>query len=766
MKRTLTLICSFILGLLELMAQNVVYGNVKDSLGNPLNDVIVSVITERDSAVIAYTYTAGGEFMLRYSPSAADTCQLNIHGFGFEELIFNIPKDSTAYDAGDIRLIQTYNSIEASYVVIETEYAIQSTQGKTIYSIPQIMSENSIDLYALLQKIPDIIIEGDDVKVLGKGNSAFTINGRPLRPNELKSLSPKDVLKISIDRMPSSKYSTSVKSVIDIKTKHSSSDRIRLLNDFRFNNEPQNTSGIYCTNQIGNLSSFLGYSYLYARKRYTTEYETDIYNLDNSISQRIYTQEPFFTSNTHTLILGPEYKFNPKHNIDLQYQLSVDGSSSYNYETFDLAGIESDIITGCSALKENMHDIILRYRYDNDTTSFDVNIGYSSYLESSSIDNNEEITNIRGGKESLHNNYNSEYDSRIIHMATMFEHSFNINEISIGVNLAKIWNSGKIVSETYRNESNYVEEFQSSVWATFGQVWKRLNWKFGIRGEYLYRQSNENKAPFLWLPTCNVAYNFTPDFIISTYYRRYTVHPTVDERDPILHYVNKYEYMQGNPHLKSYVENECTLRIDLPFNLSLQTGYNFAKDPIIMMDDIYDLSKQQTILTYHNFPSKKNLIVDASWSYRKSNYALNINGSYNQYFSKLNFNNSIIELKKPMWGLRLYQSIIFAKIAELEMSINYNTAYDALYSRMGNKYDLDLSLTLSIIKRKLNIVIACNNLLYNDEESWEMYKQIMTHNINKMFDRQLRIGISYNFNNYKHTFKKNYSNSDIIDRIY
>ena len=62
-----------------------------------------------------------------------------------------------------------------------------------------------------------------------------------------------------------------------------------------------------------------------------------------------------------------------------------------------------------------------------------------------------------------------------------------------------------------------------------------------------------------------MSYALSDEVNFNAYFRRSTVHPTLRERDPVLYYVNKYEYVQGNPDLKSYIENELYFGVRLGY---------------------------------------------------------------------------------------------------------------------------------------------------------------------------------------------------------
>lgn len=106
--------------------------------------------------------------------------------------------------------------------------------------------------------------------------------------------------------------------------------------------------------------------------------------------------------------------------------------------------------------------------------------------------------------------------------------------------------------------------------------------RLGLRGEYLYKYRAENKDvnadPFSWLPSVSLSYEPNDAINLNFYFRRSTIHPTISERDPILHYVNKYEYMRGNPDLKSYIENEIALRLRAALSFFCGIGIRLCEE--------------------------------------------------------------------------------------------------------------------------------------------------------------------------------------------
>lgn len=516
--------------------------------------------------------------------------------------------------------------------------------------------------------------------------------------------------------------------------------------------------------------NYASYMYDYGRTYYETVYATTLHSEERSYD-RIYSQAPLFTSHTHTLTLSPKFQIDDKSFVDLQYHFKRKGSDGSHPETFDITGGERSESDGTSRTDNDTHNLILRYFYETDGRSrLDLNCGYSSVGEKGHNVSNERITSPQNPPELITTDYTDRFVSETVSFTANYEHSFGHGiTAGTGLELAEIWNRGKTVYKGGDRLLSDTEETQAALYVNFGHEIGKFSYRLGLRGEYLYKHRSGNKDvnadPFSWLPSVSMSYAPIDAINLNLYFRRSTVYPTISERDPILHYVNKYEYMRGNPDLKSYIENEMALRVELPHHFSVALEYDFAKNPIIMMDDIYNMEKQQTILIYHNFPEKKNLTADFAWHGKFGFYTLFLNATYDQHWSKTPFGNDYLRLHKPMFGVHIRQAAKIAKCAELNVTFNYRTPYDALCTYNSKSYNMDVDLALSFFQRRLNVVIACNNIFYTDQRTKEKYKNISTENWNRMFDRQFRLGISYKFNSPKSDYRRNDSNANVLNRL-
>lgn len=766
----ITIACIFIST--YVFPQCIVSGEVTDHSGHRISGAAVVIMNAADSVSIAWDYTRDEPFRIRYTDPDNGKLLLYVEAFGYESIYRELPENAAHCDLGRLELAYSDIRIEAVAVTAEAPIKYRFAAGKNEFEIPRSIGEQALDLNMLLMHIPGFAVHGDEVTVIGRGVPEFTIDGQKPRPGELEQLEGKDIMRISVDRMPSARYSKEVKSVVDIITRKTLRDHlnVRVLNDFRLGHEPWNRSSVAIDSRFGKWTNYASYAYDYGRTYYETIYKTTLHSEERSY-ERIYSQWPLFTSRTHTLTLSPKFRIDDKSFVDLQYHYKRKGSDGSHPEIFDIVGCERSESTGSSRTDNEKHNLILRYFYEtNDRSRLDLNCGYSSVGEKGHNVSDERIVSAQNGSELITTDYTDRFVSETVSFTANYERSFGHGiTAETGLEIAEIWNRSKTV---YKGDSPLLsdtEETQAALYADFGQQIGKFDYRLGIRGEYLYKYRTENEdvnaEPFSWLPSVGLSWEPTDAINLNLYFRRSTVHPTISERDPILHYVNKYEYMRGNPDLKSYIENELALRVELPHRFSIALEYDFAKNPIIMMDDIYDIEKQQTILTYHNFPEKKNLTADVAWHGKFGFYTLFIDAAYDQTWSKTLFGNDYLRLHKPMFGIRIQQIAKIAKWAELNAAFDYRTSYDALHTRNGESYNMDIGLALTFFQQRLNAVISCYNIFYTNQRTWEFYKNISTENWNRMFDRQFRFGVSYRFNSLKSDYRRNDSNADILNRL-
>lgn len=750
---------------------NRIKGTLNDTIGQPISGAMLVIMNSKDSSSIAMEYAKEATFDIKYHQTGQEKLMLYISVYGFQGKF--LPLKSKDEDLGKIVLLPL--AIKMDEVTITRKIPLQHTfsKGKDEFRIPEWMGEQEYDLNSLLSNIPGIAVDGNSVKIIGSGSPVYTINGLTPRPGELESLSPQDIEKIIIDRMPSAKYDKTVKGIINIVIRKKLKDYLstRLSNNFIYRQKAGDNTAIAINNQAGKWVNYLNYIYSYAPNIYESVYKSTLHT-DAGDYPRIYEQSPDQLKKTQGVNYSPKYNINEHSFIDLQYSYQTNKEQSEDVNTFEIINKEYDDLKSKTKTTNNNHDLILRYHHQKkENNAFTANISYAHYDKNNHANTVENITYTDPDEESINinTNYTSQFTNKVLTISANYD--FDIGKqirMEAGGDFAKIWNNSSTVYAGGQNYLTGTQETQATLYLNFGQSLGKIHYQVGLRGEYLYKHHPTDKKindhPYAFLPSVSFSYKVTDQTNMTLYYRRTTTHPTLIQRDPILHYSDKYEYVQGNPDLKAYIDNNINFRLQLPKNLSLNINYLFAKDPIIQATNIYDESQQITLTTYNNFPRQKNLQASVGWYEKFGFYRLMLNGGYEQTWSKSPFLDSYVEYSKPAFNIRIQQMFSIHNNVRLSVIFNYMTSSKDLNSKMNEYYDLSSTLIFTLFKRRLNILIAGDDLLYTNVKWVIRYDRITEENINYTYGRALRIGITYNFNDFRDMFKKNNSNSYILDR--
>lgn len=770
--RRIGLLFLFLMLMVNVPAQVKIMGMIADSLGRGIPGAAVVVMNVADTTSIAWEYSQeDGAFCVECFSPVGNTMLLFVQAYGYQSEYFPLPEGKKEIDVGTLRLMLWHVELETVAVQEGMPIRYKFVRGRDEFQIPRIVGERAFDLKGILMQIPGVEVKGENVSIVGRGRVKFTINGMEPRPGELEQLSPREVERVCIDRMPSARYGKEVSGIIDIVTRKSLKDCLdmRLYNNFWYKSEPSDNMNVTINNKAGRWVNYLNYGYNYTRSRQNDRYAY-VLLLEDECFERIYTQQPLFKSGMHRLTLSPKFEISESSVVDLQYQGTWENADGDQQESFEVVGVERSVTEGVSEKDRQTHHAILRYVYEaKEKNRFAVNVGYSTVMERGHQVQEEAVVFLDSTATNIHTDYCSRTVNDAVTLSADYEHYFeNGLSFDAGVSFGELWNRGWTSYKDGAYYSTSTEETQVAAYLDFGQDIGKFSYRVGLRGEYLYKYRTEdteaNEHPFAFLPSADMSYALSDEMNFNIYFRRSMVHPTLRERDPVLYYVNKYEYVQGNPNLKSYVENELYFGVRLPYDLSFHVNYVFAKNPIIQMDDIYDAATKTTVLTYHNFPRKKNLSADVNWYGRWGFYSLSLIGKYDQCWSKSPFEDGYASFHKPMFGFQVQQMAMVVKNISATVQFDYYTASDDMYSRNAESYSLSVNVNMSFFQRRMNVFIACNDILHTDYRSWEKYKLISTDNFAKNYC-SFSLGVSYSFNNLGNVFRNNDADGEILDRL-
>ena len=780
MKKRITLAILLLLGTYafgqqeENTPKHSVKGTISDTSGHTVNNVAVIVMDATDTTSIAWEYSdKEGRFQVRYPKQNGKKLLLFLQAYGYQSQYLNLQNDLTEQDLGRVILQPLHHNLDSVTVTATPDIKQQFVRGRDEFDIPQAVGNSKYDIYALLAEIPGLNVEGEKVEILGRsGGVKFTINGLEPRPGEISDLPPGDVAKVRVDRMPSARYDKSVSGVIDIVTRKKLRDylNMRISEGFAMTCEPVTTTSVIVNGKFNRLSTYLKGQYSYGRY-YQEDFEAYTLHLNGKDFERKTQRNALFISHFPNLAFSPKYQINDKSFIDLQYYYAPSKTQEETPILFEMTGIEKSLTDGQSSERAGKHNLQLRYVHGEDNTNrLVLNAGYARNLNKRHDITEESVTSVDDNTEHLYTDYRSRVTNDALTISADYEREFSESiAFSAGSSLGEIWNNARqdyVQGTSTRTET---EETQVALYANFNHQIGKFNYRVGLRGEYLYKHhaknSQANDNPFFFLPSVDVSYAFTKQIGLSLYYRRSTMYPSLGQLNPILNYLNKYEYTQGNPDLKPGVQNNFYLGVRLPHNFSIDLEYNYYKNTIMTVYQIYDAEKIQTINRPVNISSHSNFLGNISWKGKWKWYTLKLNGMVAKCWSPPLEVFDYFNPQKPHLRIKVTQLAKIAKNIYGSLGFNYLVAGEEINFRSKDQYSLSATLDMSFFERRLRVYISCDKLLHSNPHYWYHYQNVTSESKGRMFDRRFNISVSYNINRFVDWFKQNDSNADVLKRL-
>lgn len=292
MKRSLLLICCLVSIIQVAVAQVSLTGVLTDSLGIVITkESSVTLVTKKDMLKVAQGKVSQGQFSLEYNPQTGREYLLYVFALGYKERYLDVTGKEG--DLGNIRLSPL--SVALQEVVVKPgRLQHDIVNGNDVFKIEGTELAQEHSLTTMLRRLPGIMVVQDEVTVVGAGSPIYTINGEAPRLGEMDVITPDRIEKVTVNTMPSAKYSANVTSIIDLQLKKRLRDYISVYvgNQNHINSESFRENPTVGITMSGNkFSTYIGYAYGYNNTSMNLKYleltqlpdETD-YSMSSALS--------------------------------------------------------------------------------------------------------------------------------------------------------------------------------------------------------------------------------------------------------------------------------------------------------------------------------------------------------------------------------------------------------------------------------------------------------------------------------------------------
>lgn len=764
-------------------AQPVLQVKVKNNTGLPLPYAQVNLFTTGKKPLVSQTDSLGISRFLLSSTGKYYLSTEHISYTPYEDSI-HITKDTA------ILIILREAAQQLNTVVVSgSRKMIESTPGKTTYTLEKSITATGTDALIAISQIPGIRVNGDEISIAGKGAVKAMVNNRIVQlsgkdlSRYLRSIAANEIEKIELITMPPAKYDADgnaglINIVLKKNRKEGFSGNASLGLKYYLPGE----SSVYGYKTFGEINPTASLSYVagkwstfvnlnFNHDRHLEGFETDVFYPTQTWMQSDSAIYTYWNANINA---GADYQLNKNTVIGFSLFLEkniYDGFDSINNPIYNKGGsLDSAIrtfatyypISNTGSL--NLHADI---KLDTSGKMLYLNADYFKYYRTDRSDFQSNSFGPSGQviPESLARLYdNNKQDIHIytakadVEIPTKFANYSFGGKISFIKNYSNAFYYNKtskdslVYNTALSNEFDYTENTQS----LYGSIHKHAEkWDVsgGLRAEftqttgysYTLQQTTHNNY-FRLFPNLLISFQKDTDQAISLSFNRRISRPTFWNLNPYKSLYSPYSFGEGNPSLQpAYTTNielahkyKSKLTTSLFFNM---TRNGFTNLIVVSPDTNLVFTKPfNFIKTYRGGLSLGWSGTIASWW---ESYAL-VNGYYTSAIS------SIPEVdNRSGFGLYISSNNTFYlnKNKTLAAAVNFWHQFHEV-DRMGrssNYYKLDIG-GRATLNEKVELSLTLNDALRKSASAIDMIVNGIDERFTAFqFNRYLLLTLNYRF---------------------
>ncbi len=769
-------------------AEGMISGRViEKGLQGPVEYANIVLYRTKDSSLVTGTVTGpGGSFKLEKVPYGHFYLTANF--IGYEKTWISdikITPKNKQFTIGEIQLTAASTNIDGVEIIAEKAH-VEFRIDKKVINVSQDIMASGASAVGVLENVPsiDVDIEGN-VSLRGTSNFQVLIDGRPsvLEGNDALQQTPASIIdRIEIITNPSAKYDPDgvggilniilkkqqkpgVNGIVNVSAGSGNkykadallnyrSKKINLFVGFDFNerrftmesNSVNETYRLDTTNyRISDMAGNRdrqGYGIKGGLDYYLTERSTLTisgkyggygFERDNTTFRHIYT-EPI-TTNDYSKSLNTLSRDGTYHNLTINYQQLFDDNGHqveamvyYSKRISDNWEDQQNFIT--DAEWNNIDDFpeTIQTTEDGTTDEFRIKADYTRPT----------------GEDGL---FEAGYQSRLrfengTYLYQDYDHS----------------TGGWIENDQYSNEMDFKRNIHS-VYATYGNQWKFLGYKFGLRGEYTDREiKNVNTEyafvinRFDYFPSMHLSAQLMNDNQVFASYSRRIDRPRGRELDPFPNYMDPYNIRVGNPELEPEYIDSYELGYQKLLNksfLSLEGYYRINKNKITR---IITLLEDGTFLhTYQNLNKDYSLGMEMMANLSLTKWFM-VNASANIFDYRLEgtLEDEDIVKSSTNWSGKLNTTLKFKYDFRVQISGIYRGPSVTVQGEREGYFVTNFALRKDFFEHKFNATLSVRDMFktakYESTSSGSDFYSYST------FVREapvITLNLSYVINNYK-----------------
>ena len=510
----------------------------------------------------------------------------------------------------------------------------------------------------IMGMLPGVLNNNGSIEVFGKGRPVFYINGHIVRNNiEVEQLKANQIDKITVITNPSSRYASTVGSIIKITTIKKVGDGFSFDNiaTFGCRNYMYGKDNLDLNYRIDNLDVFGTLGFEKGKNTNSSK------NVQNSWLSSHHQQNTTVKSTQHSNLIdgkwGFDFSSSPKLSFGAFYQVSyapTKTNSSIMSSLYSDDVIESETSAYKDIKLRDLEHLLDGYCHGgwgkwNLEMTFD--LMWKKTRENQNVIEQTGINQDFGIKDVGH--------ARLMATELYASHPFLKGNFSFGVDFTNSSREENSESENsiMAGENNKIQELNMAYYVEtmqhLGNVIFRIGGRYEhVNSEYFIggRKNHEQSHVYdKFFPTASLSLPIGKTMVQLSYSKQ-CYRPLYSQLSNTVHYINKYLYQSGNPYLQPSYSDNISLNLRYRW-LALTANYKKVQNQIITSYTYYDDAKTIALLKKENSRnSLSNLQIMASFMpgfLWKCYYPVLACGVVSQFY-KIDYRGNIKHVDNPL----------------------------------------------------------------------------------------------------------------------
>ena len=624
--------------------------------------------------------------------------------------------------------------------------------------------------------LPGVLNNNGSIEVFGKGKPVFYINGHIVRNNiEVEQLKANQIDKITVITNPSSRYASTVGSIIKITTIKKVGDGFSFDNiaTFGYRNYLYGKDNLDLNYRIDNLDVFGTFGFEKGKDTNSSK------NVQNSWLSSHHQQNTTMKSTQHSKLIdgkwGFDFSSSPKLSFGAFYQVSyapIKTNSSIMSSLYSDDVIESETSAYKDIKLRDLEHLLDGYCHGvwgkwNLEMTFD--LMWKKTRENQNVIEQTGINQDFGIKDVGH--------ARLMATELYASHPFLKGNFSFGVDFTNSSREENSESENsiMAGENNKIQELNMAYYVETMQHLGNVTFRIGGRYEHVNseyfiggRKNHEQSHVYdKFFPTASLSLPIGKTMVQLSYSKQ-CYRPLYSQLSNTVHYVNKYLYQSGNPYLQPSYSDNISLNLRYRW-LALTANYKKVQNQIITSYTYYDDSKTIALLKKENSRnSLSNLQIMASFMpgfLWKCYYPVLACGVVSQFY-KIDYRGNIKHVDNPLVVVKFNNIFKFHNNYMATVNYSWRSEGNSENIKMGSVGQINLSLAKDLSK-KWNVKLSANDIFNTARKNtFTIFSGMNDVYIEKAASvRAVECIVRYKFNTVKAKYKGKGAGKKEMDRL-